>query len=126
MIYSKFYQEMDCNIKVIARVKPLTPEEATEEKCVHVTSGGEISLRLRSSLFASRHFRLNSTLDEDATQADVFANIEPLIQNFLLGYNCTVFMYGQTGSMLKIIVNQADKVIYTFLYRWQDPYNARL
>ncbi|CAM9176098.1 unnamed protein product, partial [Ectocarpus fasciculatus] len=89
---------MESNVKVIARVKPLTDDEAEDGRCIHVTTSTDITLKVSGGLFSSRRFRLDAILDEDATQADVFENIVPLLQKFLSGYNCTVFVYGQTGS----------------------------
>jgi kinesin family protein 11 len=90
------------SIKVIARVKPLPEEEEAEEgtegRCVHVSSGRDISVRAGGGLFNDRRFRLDAVLDGGAQQSDVFAHIVPLMQNAMAGFNCTVFMYGQTGS----------------------------
>lgn len=89
---------MDSNIRVIARVKPLSAAESVEGKCLHVSSRRDITLNSNNSLFATRRFKLNCVLDEEASQDDVFQSIGPLLNNFMTGYNCTVFMYGQTGS----------------------------
>ena len=84
------------SIKVICRIKPLP--NSLEERAVHVSSDRDISLASSSSLFSSRHFRLNKILDEDASQQDVFENVIPILRNFFDGFNCTCILYGQTGT----------------------------
>ena len=37
--------------------------------------------------------------DENTTQEELFKRIgEPILQNFIGGYNCSIFCYGQTGA----------------------------
>lgn len=45
-----------------------------------------------------RSFHFDRVWDEDATQADVFADIEPLALSVVDGYNASIIAYGQTGS----------------------------
>ncbi|KAJ6661514.1 hypothetical protein lerEdw1_014424 [Lerista edwardsae] len=65
--------EVKGNIRVLCRLKPLT-------------KGKE------------RTFRLDKVFLPQATQEEVFQEIEPLVMSCLNGYNVCIFAYGQTGS----------------------------
>jgi chromosomal replication initiation ATPase DnaA len=42
---------------------------------------------------------MDRVFDETVTQAELFQEIgEPILKNFIGGYNCTIFCYGQTGA----------------------------
>ncbi|EAR90493.1 kinesin motor catalytic domain protein (macronuclear) [Tetrahymena thermophila SB210] len=43
-------------------------------------------------------FKLEHIFEEDATQMEVFSNLQELIQSVLDGYNVCIFAYGPTGS----------------------------
>lgn len=52
-----------------------------------------------SSLNGKRTFTYDHVFPPDATQADVYDRlVEPIVDEVLQGYNCTVFAYGQTGT----------------------------
>jgi hypothetical protein len=81
---------MDTSIKVVGRVKPLGVDGG--ERALFVSSERELALHSSNGQFSTRQFRLNYIHDEDATQEEVFENIIPLLQNYLEGFNCTIFM----------------------------------
>ena len=44
-------------------------------------------------------YAMDRVFDENTTQEELFKEIgEPILQNFIGGYNCTIFCYGQTGA----------------------------
>lgn len=88
-------------LAVIARVRPLSKTElARKEHSVVAICRNSISLRQYGieSAQNGKVFRLDSVLDENSSQYDVFNQIEPMLQTSLEGYNTTIFTYGQSGS----------------------------
>ena len=65
-------------------------------------------MRVRRTLASSRDpssartirtsFEFDRVLKPSASQADVFEDVQPLVQSAIDGYNVCVFCYGQTGS----------------------------
>ena len=88
-------------LAVIARVRPLSKTElARKEHSVVAVCNNSISLRYDRFETAQngKIFRLDSVLDENSNQCDVFDQIEPMLQTALEGYNTSIFTYGQSGS----------------------------
>ncbi|XP_028591810.2 kinesin-like protein KIFC2 [Podarcis muralis] len=92
--------ELKGNIRVLCRLKPLSKEEQ---------QGGEVETPVAADpaddgcVTASykgkeRTFKLDKVFLPQATQEEVFLEIEPLVMSCLNGYNVCIFAYGQTGS----------------------------
>ena len=89
-------------IQIYARIRP------AHQRCEGFqASTSSISLKTgyeRDSLFskspAAKHeFSFDHVFDESSSQEDVFQKVAlPVVDQFLLGYNGTVFAYGQTSS----------------------------
>ncbi|XP_053104014.1 kinesin-like protein KIFC2 isoform X4 [Hemicordylus capensis] len=93
--------ELKGNIRVLCRLKPLTKADWQEEEggppsveadpmddgCVTACYKGK-----------ERTFRLDKVFLPQATQEEVFLEIEPLVLACMNGYNVCIFAYGQTGS----------------------------
>lgn len=68
------------------------------------TSSAAASLLLpglpnQSDIPAGRTYNFDHVFGEQADQAMLYAEvIQPILDEVLLGYNCTVFAYGQTGT----------------------------
>ncbi|XP_037130127.1 kinesin-like protein KIFC3 isoform X2 [Syngnathus acus] len=92
--------ELKGNIRVLCRVKPVLKEDQHEEgQAVVVTADldNESSLSVLSK-GKGRTFELDKVFHPQATQEEVFQEIEPLVTSCIDGYHVCIFAYGQTGS----------------------------
>ncbi|XP_078009955.1 kinesin-like protein KIFC2 isoform X2 [Phascolarctos cinereus] len=84
--------ELRGNIKVLCRLKPGSPGNLLN---VNPGPGGTITATYRGR---QRHFRLDRVFPPDATQEEVFRELEPAVLSCLQGYSVCIFTYGQTGT----------------------------
>lgn len=97
-------KEHNENIIVIVRVRPLNENEANDKKCITIENNS-ISIDVPNE---RKSFAFDYIADEKVTQNDIFhkagspladACIQGIYNKILkLGYNATVFAYGQTGA----------------------------
>lgn len=87
--------ELQGNIRVFARVRPLSESEKVEGSCVEFTGENTIALTAGSE---AKQFEFDRVYAPQATQADVFRDVAPFVQSAVDGYNICVFAYGQTGA----------------------------
>lgn len=87
------------NIEVFVRCRPLNQNERRAVVEV-VPDKSEVRVLDRSSkLQDTKNFYFDEVFDSDAAQNAVYKSVvRPLIDQVLLGFNCTVFAYGQTGT----------------------------
>ncbi|KYO43380.1 kinesin-like protein KIFC3 [Alligator mississippiensis] len=92
--------ELKGNIRVLCRLKPVTEAEqqASEASVAVSTEPGSESSVTTSYKGKERTFELDKVFLPQATQEEVFLEIEPLVLSCLNGYNVCIFAYGQTGS----------------------------
>ncbi|XP_051577430.1 kinesin-like protein KIFC3 [Myxocyprinus asiaticus] len=98
--YHEQLVELKGNIRVLCRVKPVLKEDQHEEgQAVVVTtdSNNESALTVLSKGKA-KAFELDKVFHPQATQEEVFQEIEPFITSCIDGYHVCIFAYGQTGS----------------------------
>ncbi|KAM8825971.1 kinesin-like protein KIFC3 [Synchiropus picturatus] len=98
--YHEQLVELRGNIRVLCRVKPVLKEDQHQEgQSVVVTAdpNKESSLTVLSK-GKSRVFELDKVFHPQATQEEVFQEIEPLVISCIDGYHVCIFAYGQTGS----------------------------
>ncbi|XP_030014463.1 kinesin-like protein KIFC3 isoform X1 [Sphaeramia orbicularis] len=98
--YHEQLVELKGNIRVLCRVKPVLKEDQHEEgQSVVVTTdpNNESSLSVMSK-GKDRIFELDKVFHPQATQEEVFQEIEPLVTSCIDGYHVCIFAYGQTGS----------------------------
>ncbi|KAG9510051.1 Kinesin-like protein KIF11, partial [Fragariocoptes setiger] len=85
------------NIQVFVRCRPQNPHE---KRCVVdvLPERKEIRVHEKNS-HDPKSFYFDRVFGPDSLQVDVYkAVVWPLIDQVLLGFNCTVFAYGQTGT----------------------------
>ncbi|XP_049440339.1 kinesin-like protein KIFC3 [Epinephelus fuscoguttatus] len=98
--YHEQLVELKGNIRVLCRVKPVLKEDQREEgQSVVVTTdpNNESSLNVLNK-GKGRIFELDKVFHPQATQEEVFQEIEPLVTSCIDGYHVCIFAYGQTGS----------------------------
>jgi len=96
--------ELKGNIRVFARVRPVTASEAklagaaARDVAEYPPESGGRDLVVRKEDDAKARFEFDAVFGPASTQAGVFATVAPLVVSFLDGVNVTLFAYGQTGS----------------------------
>ncbi|XP_044309174.1 kinesin-like protein KIFC2 [Varanus komodoensis] len=91
--------ELKGNIRVLCRLKPLTQEDQQEGAGAAVEAGPADDGCVRACYKGKeRTFRLDKVFLPQATQEEVFRELEPLVASCLQGCSACVFAYGQTGS----------------------------
>ncbi|KAL0232320.1 hypothetical protein PCE1_002662 [Barthelona sp. PCE] len=86
--------EEEVSINVAVRVRPPTRREMQFPGAIESTNNS-ITVENNDNL---RDFAFDHILNEQTTQKSIFSLVTPLIDNFLDGYNATVFCYGQTAA----------------------------
>ncbi|CAL8115348.1 unnamed protein product [Orchesella dallaii] len=90
-------RERNQNIQVYVRVRPMTP--GGQVKVIETPGVREVVVRERSVANITKTFTFDKVFNTESTQLDVYDTVvSPLLKEVLLGYNCTVFAYGQTGT----------------------------
>ncbi|KAF0682587.1 Aste57867_25294 [Aphanomyces stellatus] len=86
-------------IKVFVRVRPPSAYELSLPPA-DMVSTTPTSLRMPSSSSSSSQIEcsFDRIFSPDATQADLYASVQPLVADVIDGYNATIFAYGQTGT----------------------------
>ncbi|KAL8478753.1 hypothetical protein ACS0TY_030583 [Phlomoides rotata] len=94
-------QELKGNIRVYCRVRPLLGGQKGKQSIVEsIGENGEIVVAnpAKPGKEGRRPFNFDKVYGPTSTQAQVYADTQPLIQSVLDGYNVCIFAYGQTGS----------------------------
>nr|XP_027198393.1 kinesin-like protein KIF11 [Dermatophagoides pteronyssinus] len=86
-------EEINQNIQVFVRCRPLN---STEKKAsIEIVPEKRI---IRSSQ-QNKLYSFDGVFDSNAEQFKIYRSVvEPLVEQVIEGYNCTVFAYGQTGT----------------------------
>jgi hypothetical protein len=92
-------QEERGGIMVCCRLRPCTEAEASagHSECVDAMSDRELALFDRRG-GVWRDYGFDRVWRPEATQREVFSDIEPLVLSLVQGINCCLFAYGPTGS----------------------------
>eukprot|EP00802_Teleaulax_amphioxeia_P006460 Tamp_06464.p1 GENE.Tamp_06464~~Tamp_06464.p1 ORF type:complete len:743 (+),score=212.59 Tamp_06464:41-2230(+) len=91
-------EDVTREISVVCRIRPLNAKEIRERSdvCTNVSADGT-GVDLVGS--ERMHFDFDSVIGPDGKQEDVYgASAKPVVDDFLEGFNGTIFCYGQTGS----------------------------
>lgn len=99
------------NVHVVVRCRNRTIKEKTLESPViiqlpdenqhgnHVTVRTSLDPSVSTQLSSARTYTVDRVFGPELTQEEIFDEIgKPLCEDFIKGYNCTVFAYGQTGA----------------------------
>ncbi|CAM9983991.1 unnamed protein product, partial [Hapterophycus canaliculatus] len=99
--------ELQGNIRVLARVRPMVEVELQSGKDADVASfPADQDIVIKKAKEGPRgreevtetHFEFDRVFKPDSTQEGVFEAVSPLVTSVLDGYNVCIFAYGQTGS----------------------------
>ena len=87
---------MESRINVCVRIKPLKPEEESNDKnSLWSTSGEQVITNSRTQ----ENFSFDKVFDSDISTSQIFEeNIKKHIESAVKGINVTIFAYGQTSS----------------------------
>ena len=86
----------ECNIKVVARFRPLNPSEerSGSQNIVSFPPNTRDSVNIRGKTYL-----FDRVFGSNANQAQVYEEAaKPIVKDVLSGYNGTIFAYGQTSS----------------------------
>ncbi|XP_056622440.1 kinesin-like protein KIFC3 isoform X2 [Triplophysa dalaica] len=88
------------NIRVLCRVRPICPGEADAAETKNVVT---FDLDDDAALYLSNKgklmtFQLDKVFPPQATQEEVFQEVQSLVTSCIDGFNVCIFAYGQTGS----------------------------
>ncbi|XP_036137126.1 kinesin-like protein KIFC2 isoform X2 [Molossus molossus] len=84
--------ELKGNIRVLCRLRPGTPSSLVSSE---PGLDGSVTTCYRGH---RRRFRLDWVFPPDASQEEVFRELEPAVLSCLRGYSVCIFTYGQTGT----------------------------
>lgn len=94
--------QSDTSVKVAVRIRPLSPEEASNDdnSCIsHVPKENQIVAG------SDLYFTFDYTFDSDASQSNIFDGcVTNLVNSAFEGFNATIIAYGQTGSGKQLIL----------------------
>ncbi|GMH84610.1 hypothetical protein TrST_g805 [Triparma strigata] len=138
--------ELQGNIRVIARVRPVVQAELNSgehKEVVDCTTNEDLVVH-RDPTTRTR-FEFDKVCDQGSSQADAYELVSPLVTSVLDGYNVCIFAYGQTGSgktytmegpadnrgvnyqaiaeMFKVSAEREEDVSYTFKVSMLEIYN---
>ncbi|XP_045445452.1 protein claret segregational-like [Melitaea cinxia] len=98
-------QDLKGNIRVYCRVRPPLDSEASKPLYnLNVLDACSIEVEKIELLNSARKgksqhsFSFDGIFTPHSSQEDVFAEVSPMVQSALDGYNVCIFAYGQTGS----------------------------
>ncbi|XP_071813109.1 uncharacterized protein [Apostichopus japonicus] len=88
------------NIRVFCRVRPIIKEDGSGIMAKNVVNFDLDDDGLISLVNKTRRttYEMDKVFTAEATQQEVFAEVEPLVVSSVDGYNVCIFAYGQTGS----------------------------
>jgi kinesin family protein C2/C3 len=94
-------QELQGNIRVYCRVRPLLADEVSAGLEMGITFRGEhddVVIRNPQRGQKDKVFEFEKVLKPDLEEGGAFEAVKPLVTSVVDGYNVCIFAYGQTGS----------------------------
>ncbi|XP_027889156.1 putative LOC110439812 homolog isoform X1 [Xiphophorus couchianus] len=95
--YYNMVEEMKGKIRVFCRIRPVNRSEATQGGAVVVAKLDDYSVTVETQR-GPREFQFDKVFSTEASQEDLFQDVNRLMQSVIDGYNVCIFAYGQTGS----------------------------
>lgn len=89
------------NIRVFIRPRPLLTSESSlsPAECIIAASPSEILVTPPSNPSLKKTFFFDHVFEKSASQAEVYeTGVFSLVEDFMNGFNTTLFLYGQTAS----------------------------
>ncbi|KAI8377144.1 kinesin motor domain-containing protein [Choanephora cucurbitarum] len=87
--------EKETNIQVVLRCKG-PPHPTASTVLEHIDTEHKAQVMLTTNKIA---YTFDRVFKEEASQQEVYQNVaEPILEDVLKGYSCTIFAYGQTGT----------------------------
>ncbi|KAI8098726.1 kinesin-like protein KIF11-like protein [Halteromyces radiatus] len=84
------------NIQVVLRCRGRNETELAAESPIILEPSGHKDVLLTTS---NKRFSFDRVFDQHATQEHIYNEVvQPILDQVLEGFNCTIFAYGQTGS----------------------------
>ncbi|THW29837.1 kinesin-domain-containing protein [Aureobasidium pullulans] len=96
-------QDHETNINVVVRCRGRNDRELRENSGVVVSTEGvkgkKVELSMGPSALSNKTYQFDKVFSPAADQAMLFDDVvEPILDEVLGGFNCTIFAYGQTGT----------------------------
>ncbi|KAK6094660.1 Kinesin- motor protein [Batrachochytrium dendrobatidis] len=108
-------ESKETNITVVVRIRPRNQKDIRENSpiCISTTSNKkELQLRLHPAVFSgsssaahasdsvtTKSFHFDRVFGPEVSQQELFDEVASgILSEVLMGYNCTIFAYGQTGT----------------------------
>ncbi|KAI8893164.1 P-loop containing nucleoside triphosphate hydrolase protein [Globomyces pollinis-pini] len=92
----------EANITVVVRVRPRNQREVRENSTTCVaTSNNQVHVKANANASdaTTKTFSFDKVFGPNVSQQQVFDDVvSGMLSEVLLGYNCTIFAYGQTGA----------------------------
>ena len=91
------------SIKCVVRCRPLNSKEKDLGiKCISISPDSKVVFvenKHDKNQPNKGKYAMDKVFDENVSQEEIFKEVgEPILTNFIGGYNCTIFCYGQTGA----------------------------
>ncbi|CAG5131167.1 unnamed protein product [Candidula unifasciata] len=96
-------KEKNQNINVAVRCRPINSIEKKQGSCSILKcdkAKREVTVKERAGIHPyTKTYNFDHVFPPDCLQIDVYkAVVMPVVEEVLMGYNCTIFAYGQTGT----------------------------
>ncbi|KAJ3337910.1 kinesin motor protein cin8 [Gonapodya sp. JEL0774] len=98
-------ESKETNIQVVVRLRPRSTKEIRDNSPALITAGGsgaigrEVNVRMFSSEATHKTYTFDRVFGPEADQENIYNGVvQPILEEVLMGYNCTIFAYGQTGT----------------------------
>ncbi len=85
-------------VRTLVRIKPRSSDQLTSTLDIEHAETSKPTILLRQCEEDCLAFDCDAVCGEGASQAQIFATVEPMLKNWLEGRNCCVFAMGATGT----------------------------